>query len=285
MKIDWKPRRGYYADPFTYEVIKRLKADMNTMTASLGYPRRGKSNSQFVVGESVDVNGCFGHTHITFLPGDYIKAIRDAKPGCYIVFDEPGAEWSARSFMSIANQMLNATHITFGSKLVNVGWAVPVMKMQDVNTMRLLTYFFWMLPKGPKGIAKFYTAWVNAYTGKPGRTGEGKVQFGRAFQDKPEEAKEYNEMKQQYQDSSYERYYKEFQSQVEDDAKEGKKPKDLQELVQVALTDKTVLNSRGRIDRDLVSMKPWAMGLKYREIVALVKAANSFFENGGAREQ
>ena len=167
-------------------------------------------------GQGHDVAGyiyrpCFGHNHVAFLPQEYLNQIRTKKAGCLILFDEPGAEWSARRFMSVSSQLLNATHITFGSKLINVAWAVPVLNMQDVMAQRLLNYLFTMSARGPRGNARFYYHWVDSRIGKYGDTQIGWTHIEPPYYGRDEEMKEYAEMKKQYQDKSYEKYYKEFE--------------------------------------------------------------------------
>jgi hypothetical protein len=216
MKVDLGPRPGFGGGPFTYAVKRRLRQDRTTFTVFLGEPRSSKSNDATVLGENVSQSGPFRAKDITFLPRDYIKSIITAQPGDYRQFDEPGAEWGARAFMSVKNKMLNATHITFGSKLIMVGWAVPVLTMEDKIGRQLINYAFVTRNTGPKGITRFYQCWVNPYTGKTGRTGLGTIWWARRFQDRPEEEKEYLEMKKQYQDEQYAKYYLDFAREDDD---------------------------------------------------------------------
>jgi hypothetical protein len=219
MRVNLGPNPGFADDPFSYTVKKRLQQDRTTFTAFLGEPRSSKSNDATVLGECVSQNAPFRARDITFLPRDYIKSIIEAKPGDYRQFDEPGAEWGARAFMSAKNKMLNATHITFGSKLIMVGWAVPVLTMEDKIGRQLINYAFVTRNTGPKGITKLYQSWVNPYTGRTGRTGLGTCWWARRFRDRPEEEKEYLEMKKQYQDEQYAKYYMDF-AKEDDESKE-----------------------------------------------------------------
>lgn len=212
-------RVGFPIGPFTWTKRKRLQENRNTMTVFLGPPRSGKTNAASVDGENCSVSRAYKAKDITFLPQDYLHSISQAAAGDQKQFDEPGAEWGSRQFMSIENKMLNATHVTFGSKLINVDWAVPVLRMQDVQARMLINYVFTFRDTGPRGIAKFAKNWVDAYTGKTGRTNLGLCYWAEAWQERPEELKEYLEMKIQYQDSSYARYYREF-AKGEDEFKE-----------------------------------------------------------------
>jgi hypothetical protein len=255
MKVDLRPRLGFAGGPYSYTVRKRLQQDRTTFTAFLGEPRSSKSNDATVLGESVSQNDPFRARDITFLPRDYIKSIIDAKPGDYRQFDEPGAEWGARAFMSVKNKMLNATHITFGSKLITVGWAVPVLTMEDKIGRQLINYVFITRNTGPKGITKFYQNWVNPYTGKTGRTGLGTCWWAKRFPDRPEEETEYLEMKKQYQDEQYAKYYADFAK--EDDDFEAKSEDALtafaKALAELSKDPKPYYNSRGHVDSDLLS--------------------------------
>lgn len=256
MKVDCGPRQGFQSDPLTWTVKKRLENDKNTMLVWLGDPRAGKSNANSVTGENLVVrpNQSFRARDISFLPMDYIGAIQKAGPGDYKQFDEPGAEWGARNFMSIENKMLNATHITFGSKLINVGWSVPVLRMQDVTSRMLIKYVFEMKDTGPKGMGRFYKNWVSHYTGKTGRTRLGTIWFSEAWQNRPEERKEYLEMKENYQDTSYEKYYKEF-ARMDDENKDkvdaAMKAVD-KAIAEVSKNPTTFMNRRGNLDRDYI---------------------------------
>jgi hypothetical protein len=267
----------FQEDPFTYTVRKRLREKRNTMVAAISDPRAGKTNAIMVVGEQVSVNRPFSHKDIAFLPYDYLKLIQKAEPGDFVQFDEPGAEWGARNFMSIENKMMNATHITFGSKYVNVGWAVPVLRMQDIISRMLLKYVFYMNTTGPRGMSRFYENWVNHYTGKQGRTRRGGCWFSKAFQDREEELKEYEEMKKEYQDKTYEKYYKEFQKA--DDRYSAKAEENLDRLgkaIAKVLEDPArYLNRKGRVDRDSIKIE---FGLTAADARYVAEQANQKME-------
>ncbi len=260
MKVDFSPRFDdtlgikIQDDPFIWKLKKRLQQDMNSMIASTGYPRRGKSESQTTIMENISLNHAFRAKEVTFIPQDYMGRLMQAEAGDSVQFDEPGAEYSNRNFMSIVNKMLNATHITFGSKLITVGWAVPSLKMQDVTTMRLLTYFFTMDAEGQRGRSRFYKTWIDPYSGKFGREQLGRVWFGPAWINRPDERKEYLEMKRQYQDSSYEKYYKEFAKSDDDNADKVEIAKsNIQHALEVLSTNPLpYMNNRGSIDREQI---------------------------------
>jgi hypothetical protein len=215
--------KQYIDDPLSWHIRFNLSQNKNTMVAALGRPRSGKSMSLLTMGEMCDARHDFDTSHVAFYPQDYIYKISTFKRGCFVVFDEPGAEWSARRFMSIQNIMLGATHITFGSRLINVGWAVPVLKMQDVTAARLMNFFHIMqLPPHPVGTARFFRNWVDEYTGKTGRELLGYIAFAMPFQLHPEERKKYEQMKKDYQDKSYEEYYIRFAEQSKGRSASGK---------------------------------------------------------------
>jgi hypothetical protein len=220
-------------------VKKRLREDRNTMSVSLGPPRSGKSESQKTLGGMCKLAslGPFKAKDVTFLPQDYLDRLRSGQPGDYAVFDEPGAEWGNRNFASIENKMLNATHITMGSKLVNVGWAVPVLLMQDKVSRMLVNFTFIFRGSGPKGIGKFYQNWVDPFTGKTGRVRLGMVWFARAFQDQPEEARLYDEMKKQYQEDRYRKYYEDFAKGDDENAEKVKEVEELRTKVVVEIME------------------------------------------------
>lgn len=279
MKVDpWAPADGYVPNPLTYAIKKRLQQNRNTMIVSIGDPRSGKSEDEKAQGEEYSLNRPFKAKDITFLPTDYIQALMRGVAGDFVLFDEPGAEWGARNFMSVENKMLNATHITFGSKLVNVGWAVPVLKMQDVVSRMLVRYVLYHRGDGPKGIAAFYRNWVNHYTGKTGRTRLGTIWFARAFQDRPEEAKEYDEMKQQYQDKSYERYYRDF-AKSDDDFKDKSEETqaNIKKAVELLRADPMrYLNRRGHITGASIKNE---FKLTARDADEVARQVNSFLDN------
>ena len=273
-KLDPLPWRSEFQDdPFTYQIKLRLREKRNTMVAFISDPRAGKSNAEKVLGEQININRPFKARDITFLPTDYLEAITKAEPGDYRPFDEPGAEWSSRRFMSIKNQMMNATHVTFGSKYINVGWAIPVLTMQDLQARMLIKYVFYMNSTGPKGMARLYQNWVNHYTGKTGRTKLGGCWFAPCFQDRPEEEKEYDEMKKNYQDQSYEKYYKEFSKA--DDPYKAKVEENMEKL-QTALkkvleSPSQYLNSKGRVDANSLRLE---FGTTVRDSEVIARQAN-----------
>lgn len=210
-KLVLEPPEGYMDDPFTWTVRRRLSRDENTMILFLGRPRRGKSSGAMSTGEQLDAHHDFDASHVTFLPQDYIRMLDRAKKGEFIVFDEPGAEWSSRRFMSMANILLSSVTITFGSKLINTAWAVPIMKQTDVNMSRMANYTFRMLQHPyPKGIAKFYYNSTSEITGKVYTPSKGYCYFAMPFQNRPEELRKYEQAKKQYQDQRYDEYWQSF---------------------------------------------------------------------------
>ena len=241
--------------PFTWTKLKRLSEGMNTMVVFIGPPRTGKTEDASTDGENCSQNRPFRARDINFLPYDYVGALKRGAVGDQVNFDEPGAEWGNRAFATASNKMLNATHVTFGSKLIFVDWAVPVLKMQDVQARMLVNFTFTLRDTGPRGIARLAKNWVNGFTGKFGRTNLGSCWFAAAWQGRPEERKEYLEMKAQYQDSRYERYFNEF-AKADDEFKE--KSKTSTDNINLALAairkdDEPYRNSRGNLDPNTIA--------------------------------
>jgi hypothetical protein len=257
MKIDFEPPEGYQDDPLSYTLKRRLKEDRNTMTVSLGPPRSGKTTSQIDIGWMAKSKkyGIFNAKDVTFLPRDYVGALASGQPGEYKVFDEPGAEWNNRDFARVENKMLNATHITMGSKYINVGWAVPVLLLQDKVSRMLVNYTFKFRGSGRKGMCRFYQNWVDAFTGKTGRTRLGGIHFAPAWQDNPEELKEYEEMKKHYQDTRYEHYIKEFAGEDDENADkiQAWKTRIDSIVAEIMKESDKYTNHLGHIDRSLIS--------------------------------
>jgi hypothetical protein len=236
--------------PFTWTKLKRLTEGRNTMTAFVGPPRSGKSDESSADGENSSQNKPFRARDITFLPQDYMRALGRSTVGDQVNFDEPGAEYGNRSFATVSNKMLNATHVTFGSKLISVDWAVPVLKMQDLQSRMLVNFVFMLKDSGMRGFSKLNKNWVNGYTGKAGRTGLGYCWWAQAWAGRPEEKKEYVEMKDQYQDSRNEKHYKEF-SKADDEHKDKvdtAMANIAKALAAVRLDAEPYKNSRGNLD-------------------------------------
>ena len=249
--VNPKPWRVHFpVGPYTWTQKRRLLEERNSMTAFLGPPRSGKTNGATVDSENVSNNRAFRARDITFLPSDYMDLLTKAAEGDVVEFDEPGAEWGNRAFMSVENRMLNATHITFGSKLIFVKWAVPVLQMQDKTARMLVNYSFILRDSGPRGMSWFYKNWVNAYSGKPGRTGLGRCWWAAAWVDRPEERKEYLEMKRQYQDKEYQKYFTEFAKADEPGDEKGRQlKKDMDAAYEkVKLEPDKYRGPRGKID-------------------------------------
>lgn len=253
MKVDyWAPAPGRIANPLTWSLKRRLRYDRNTMLVYIGDPRSGKSNSASLTGEEMSLNRPFSAKDIAFLPQDYIHRLSVGTPGDYVEFDETAAEYSNRDAMTRRNKMLNATHVTFGSKYITVGWALPVLQMQDAQSRMLVRYVFEHAGEGPRGRGvRFYQNWVDHWSGKTGRTYKGLVWFAKAWIGRPEEAKEYREMKAQYQDASYSKYVREFEKT--DDAfadKANEMNSNIAKAVaEIPKNPMPYTNSRGRIDR------------------------------------
>lgn len=193
----------YIKNPLTYYLLRRLKQGRNTMMAATGDPRSGKSNTISCIGEECSVSHPFKAKDVTLEPLVYMHALANGRPGDFVQFDEPAAEYNNRDFATAKNKMLNATHVTFGSKYINVGWALPVFQTTDLGARMLCKLVFEHPGEGRRGIVWFYKNWVNHYTGKTGRTKQGSILFGKAWQDRPEEEKEYLEIKRNYQDKKY----------------------------------------------------------------------------------
>ena len=265
------PPQGYEFDAFMHTIYRRLMHSKNTFSASLGRPREGKSWSQLTIGCMVDARHDFDASHIAFYPQDYLKKISTFHRGCYVVFDEPGAEWSARRFMSIANQMMSATHITFGSRLINVGWAVPNLKMQDINASRLLNFSFYLPGEPfPVGVARMYGHESNVYKALSYRTFLAYAWFAKPFQDNPDELKKYEEMKADYQDKSYSEYYDRF-------GEGGHKPSekltlhDITELAHKIAENPTKYMLKGKINPLIVQSTHGVLATDARIVKALAE--------------
>jgi hypothetical protein len=225
------------------------------MVAILGQPRSGKSFGNMMIGEMVDING-FTADNVAFIPQDYIDLIRKKKEGSYIVFDEPGAEWSNRRFMSVANILLNSTHITFGSRLINVGWAMPSLKNVDVTAERLVNYVFTtLLPPYPRGTAKLYESWMDSYEGTSGRKYLGTVFFFPPFKDNPEELKKYLQKKSEYQDKRYEEYYISFAEKAGKSTGAKLSKDETMEIAKSIADNPAKFVNKSSINEDLISME------------------------------
>jgi len=268
---------GYLDDPFSYTIRRRLSRDENTMIVALGQPRRGKSYAIMTIAEMNDARHDFDAEHVTFLPQDYLDKISHSHKGCFIIFDEPGAEWSSRRFMSIENVLLSATHITFGSKLINVAWAVPNMKQQDVNAVRLLNYSL-VMKKSPfhKGTAKLYYNSANEMTGKQYRYGLGMVNFALPFQDNPDELKKYEEAKKDYQDEKYEEYYQRFLEKNENKVEKNKlEIKEIEDIVKQVISDplkySIMTKGKSKLNIDIIQHEASIKKMDAKTVYVLVK--------------
>lgn len=222
------------------------------MFAATGRVRSGKSNTVTCIGEEMSLNRPLRARDITFWPPDYIADLQRKSFGDFAQFDEPAAEWNNRDFMSAKNKMLNATHVIFGSIGITVGWALPSLGNIDKGARELVTYIFEMNGRGNRGRARFYETWMNRFSGKVGRKRLGSIWFGRAWQGRPEEAKEYGEIKRQYQDEHFSKSLHEFaedDDQYQDKAAELSKKKD--EAVKAILGNLTsYTNSRGHVSAE-----------------------------------
>lgn len=295
------PAPGVEIDPFTYAIDQSLNSDENSLVCFVGNPRRGKSNGGKVVGELIDANGrmeypqngekpiphfydpatgkvyrpCFNAKHIGFLPRDYIGLIRKGKKGDFTLFDEPGGELSSRRSSSFWNVLISSVIITFGSLLINTGWAVPILPQQDVNIARMMKWLFTFTSRGPKGFARIYKGWVNHRTGERGQEQIGYCLFAQAFQGRPEEEKEYQENKKQYQDKKYEKDYLEFEEEEKNKTTES----NIEYVVQEVLKDPTeFLGKRGAIQLHILIQRfhiQYKAGIEVKRKIELALAKKS----------
>lgn len=300
MRVDLLPEQGYQDDPFTKEVKIRLRSSRNSFIAAIGAGRTGKSWLLLSLGEGCDVNGrvkdlqngehfgekspdvspafmrpqpdggmkryvpCFDHEHVSFLPQDFTKRMQHSPKGCFQQFDETASEFNNRRFGSWMNILISSIITTMNSRLVNVGLSATMLPQADINLSRALNYLFEMSNQA-RGVAKLMEHWSNPRTGKFGDTNIAYVYVAPPFQDRPEELKEYSELKKQYQSSKYDSYFKDFESLYKEESTRDFVNK---YLPQIMKKKEIYLTPSGKIDRELVA---YDFGLRQKDASILKK--------------
>tara|TARA_Y100000401_G_C8317793_1_gene223545 strand:+ start:329 stop:1405 length:1077 start_codon:yes stop_codon:yes gene_type:complete len=148
---------------FEYVISKRLKEQRNTMIFILGAPRTGKSWSSITLANAIDQNNDFDHSHIVWTIPELVQLIKNTKEKCCIVFDESGANFSNRNFMSSWNKALNFILQTFGSRYINIIFNLPLLSFADKSARDMATFSLLMMKRGE---ARAYSHWSDLHFGK-----------------------------------------------------------------------------------------------------------------------
>jgi len=234
------------------EIIRaRTRKKFNTFIAFLGPPRIGKSYAGARIGEKVDLHGDFSvRTHLSFQPSKFIEHVQTLPEGCMAMYDEPGATYSHRDFMTKLNKMMGFVIQTFGSRLLPVVWCLPMLPLMDLVGRNLLNYSVWMRDRGYGWVYKHN---VNVHTGKPYKRLVMITKFQMPFQDRPQELEEYERMKKEFQDTHYELIHASLKADEEESSMK------LQLMDPNTLADKVeqnpdeFYNEKGVIDAGLIS--------------------------------
>lgn len=148
---------------FEFVIKKRLKEQRNTMIFILGAPRTGKSWTSITLANSIDQNNDFDHKHIVWTIPELVSLIKNTKEKCCIVFDESGANFSNRNFMSAWNKALNFILQTFGSRYINIIFNLPQLTFTDKAARDMQTFSLLMMKRGE---ARAYSHWTDLHYGK-----------------------------------------------------------------------------------------------------------------------
>jgi hypothetical protein len=167
--------------------------------AFLGEPRVGKSYGGMQICSKVDPRFDV-RTSLSFQPSAFINQIQNLPERAACEYDEPGATFAARDFMTKLNRMMGFVIQTFGSKLIVVVWCLPMLPLMDLTGRNLLNYSVWMRDRGYGWVYKHN---VNVHTGKPYKHHVMTVKFKMPFEDRPEQLVEYERMKRDFQDKNY----------------------------------------------------------------------------------
>jgi hypothetical protein len=176
--------------------------------------------------------------------------IQQLPEGCVATYDEPGATFGHRDYMTKLNRMMSFTIQTFGSRLISTVWCLPMLPLMDLVGRNLLNYSVWMRDRGYGWVYKHN---VNVHTGKPYKKLIMTVRFKKPFQEKPRELVEYEKMKREFQDVNYEAMRGSMKNEEDDQAYRMRlqDPNILADTVEKNPDE--FYNEKGQIDAGLVS--------------------------------
>ena len=117
-------------------IINRIKQQVESNENSfqcmvLGATGTGKSFTALRFCEVLDRTFCTDR--IVFTPQDFLKLVKDLKPGQAILCDEIGSWLSGRDWMTTLNKLMSIVLETYRFKRLIVFWTVPHQRMVDIN--------------------------------------------------------------------------------------------------------------------------------------------------------
>jgi hypothetical protein len=201
--------------------------------------------------ELTDTHNDFSaRSHISFQPSRFMDHIQQLPEGCVATYDEPGATFGHRDYMTKLNRMMSFTIQTFGSRLISTVWCLPMLPLMDLVGRNLLNYSVWMRDRGYGWVYKHN---VNVHTGKPYKKLIMTIRFKKPFQDKPKELVEYEKMKKEFQDVNYEAMRGSMKNE-EDDMASRMRMQDPNILADtIEKNPEEFVNEKGAIDAGLIS--------------------------------
>jgi len=131
---------------FRQEQDKLINHNQDTMTAKCGKKGTGKSYSTMLEGQRIRGYDYFDvKKHIAcFDPYRFLKIVRMAKKGDFIIFDDAGVGLDSREWAKKSNIIITKLLQTFRTKNLNVTFTVPSFDFVDIKARKLFDYFVQM---------------------------------------------------------------------------------------------------------------------------------------------
>ena len=124
---------------FTDVIRERLEQNKNALIAIIGETGSGKSYSALRLAELIDDDFNVAEK-VCFRPVEFVKAVRNARKGAAIIFDEAGVGIPAREWWSIQNRLLDYVIQTFRFKNLCVIFTMPNLNFIDEHARLLFHY-------------------------------------------------------------------------------------------------------------------------------------------------
>jgi len=119
-----------YVDILVSRIRQRLlEQNKNYLSIFLGETGAGKSYSALRLAELCDPN--FSVERVVFTPEDFLKAVKEAKRGDFIIFDEAGVGIPSREWYRLQNKLLGYVVQVFRHKNLGVLFTTPNINFID----------------------------------------------------------------------------------------------------------------------------------------------------------
>jgi len=222
-----KPNNNNFTTMAKYSKDRILSKNKNSLYIFVGETGGGKTLSAASLLGAVNPNFYKSMVWVVFTLEEFITAIKLAKKGDCILFEEAGSAGNAREFMSKQNKMLGLINQTFRHKNLCVAYTVPSMRFVDLQVRDLMHTIVEMKKIDTENNLAFGDCWKIEHNALWGNTKLKKYEFptfsgGRHVVDKIGFPKPPEEWIAKYEVKKTEFTTRIMDEYLNDDATEGK---------------------------------------------------------------